>query len=112
MRPQGDAIGFFYPEEARKATIIAFSKGELLPNTDFIFSQEDAIYTGEYCQEHPLEVAWGAEVVDAMLHNDAMFFDYIDEFFDGTNYEASCKHHMLLLNKFQEKYQFVKSQLD
>lgn len=112
MRPQGDAIGFYYPTNARKATIIAFSKNESLLNIDLAFSQEDAIYAGEYCQEHPLEVAWGAEVVDAMLHNDAMFFDYIDEFFDGTNYEASCKHHMLLLNKFQEKYQLVKSLLD
>lgn len=112
MFPKEDAIGFYYPTNARKATIIAFSKNESLPDIGVSFFQEDAIYTGEYSQEHPLEVLWGAKVVDAMLHNDVMFFDYVDETFDGTNYDESCKHHMLLLNKFQEKYQLVRSQLD
>lgn len=106
LSPENDFLTLTLPDDSVVFVAIAFSNG-IDDINGASFGREDALdmQTGEHTSE---KVYFGQEMIDAMLSHDVMYIAYTETNPAKTKNENfhSC---MVLLDKFQQQYKFIKS---
>ena len=106
LSPEKESLALTLPDDPVVFVAIAFSNG-IDDINGATFGREDAldIQTGEHTSE---KVYFGQEMIDAMLSHDVMYIAYTETDPAKTKNENfhSC---MVLLDKFQQQYKFIKS---